>query len=636
MFAFRFNRRKVKLSLITFFCMLSFFGQVAFGYSLEIREMIVDIVVDEENAYEIKERIIVDFNDANMHGIFREIPTKTYYGKGVRVSGVKVTSHPYDSSWSGDYINIKIGDPDQYARATEIYDLQYRYAIGDDRNTELDEFYFNIIGPEWQIPIHKTVFSVEMPESFDASKVNFTSGYFGNTDTTEVQYEIIGNKIVGSLDQTLNPGEALTIALPLPEGYYTEVIPDGQQIDNFAKTFYISFPLLIALAVWIMFKWGKDKQMFPTVEFYPPEGLTPLEIGYIYDGQVDVYDITSMLIYWADRGYLRIIEEEEETGLIFKKMKTRITLEKIMDLPLEAKSFERIYFNDLFDTYGYDGRVEIDSLKEKFYQTVSKVKSELHKSFKGRSIFSHTGTLAMLLIGLIGIVLLCFSFLPAFNALGPYSTGFTFLFGAIASVLLSSMVILSSNMFKLSKTRLPSEKAKMIVSSVVSGGIGLVIIGGVLLVTDVGVMSWIGALLAILCFYMAPHAEKRSDLGIGWLAHLIGLKSFIENAEKPRIKMLVDENPNYFFNILPYAMVLGVTDQWAKQFEDITLENPQWYSSGQSGRMFSAAYFATHMNESTRDIGRTMASAPASSSGGGSFGGGSSGGGSGGGGGGGW
>ena len=101
--------------------------------------------------------------------------------------------------------------------------------------------------------------------------------------------------------------------------------------------------------------------------------------------------------------------------------------------------------------------------------------------------------------------------------------------------------------------------------------------------------------------------------------------------------MLVNEDPEYFYHILPYAMVLGVTDQWAKNFEGITISDPDWYSSN-SNRSFSSIYFVNRMNTATRSVGSAMASRPATSSSGsgGSFGGGSAGGGSGGGGGGGW
>ena len=101
-------------------------------------------------------------------------------------------------------------------------------------------------------------------------------------------------------------------------------------------------------------------------------------------------------------------------------------------------------------------------------------------------------------------------------------------------------------------------------------------------------------------------------------------------AEKPRLEQLVMEDPEYFYNILPYTYALGVSSKWMKKFEDIALEAPHWYYGYTS---FSTRSFNSFMNSTYSSISIAMTSSPSSS--GGSRGG-SSGGGSGGGGGGSW
>lgn len=94
------------------------------------------------------------------------------------------------------------------------------------------------------------------------------------------------------------------------------------------------------------------------------------------------------------------------------------------------------------------------------------------------------------------------------------------------------------------------------------------------------------------------------------------------------------EDPTYFYNILPYTYVLGVSDKWIKKFESISLQAPSWYDSPNAFDMVS---FGTFMNSTMVSAQSVMSSSPSSDSGGGgSSGGGSSGGGSGGGGGGSW
>ena len=116
------------------------------------------------------------------------------------------------------------------------------------------------------------------------------------------------------------------------------------------------------------------------------------------------------------------------------------------------------------------------------------------------------------------------------------------------------------------------------------------------------------------------------------LGKLNGFKNFLDTAEKNKLESMVMENPTYFYDILPYAYVLGVSDKWIKQFETISLQSPAWYDSPTA---FSSVHFCTFLNNTMSSAQRSMSSSPSSSSGG-SSGGGSSGGGSGGGGGGSW
>jgi len=141
-------------------------------------------------------------------------------------------------------------------------------------------------------------------------------------------------------------------------------------------------------------------------------------------------------------------------------------------------------------------------------------------------------------------------------------------------------------------------------------------------------------LLSFLC-------QKRTATGVKYYGHLLGFKDFLNLAEKDRINALVEENPKYFYDLLPYAMVLGVTDKWSKRFESIVNTPPSWYSSDTGTGTFSTIVFLNTMNSMTTSMNQSMLSRPSNGGsgggfGGGSFGGGSSGGGFGGGGGGRW
>jgi len=129
----------------------------------------------------------------------------------------------------------------------------------------------------------------------------------------------------------------------------------------------------------------------------------------------------------------------------------------------------------------------------------------------------------------------------------------------------------------------------------------------------------------------------RTKEGVLAREHILGLKSYLQVAEKDRLKFhnAPDKNPKTFEKFLPFAMVLGVEKEWAKQFEGIYNTNPSWYSDPSMGN-FSAVVLASGLNNFGNMAQTTLSSKPSSSGGGSGFSGGSSGGGFGGGGGGSW
>lgn len=146
----------------------------------------------------------------------------------------------------------------------------------------------------------------------------------------------------------------------------------------------------------------------------------------------------------------------------------------------------------------------------------------------------------------------------------------------------------------------------------------------------------IGFAIAVVSFLFSFFIRQRTDKGHEIKQKINGFKIFIETAEKERLETLVSENPAYFYNILPYAYVLGVSDKWIKQFESIAIEPPVWYI----GNDFNTIRMFAFINYTMRSASHSLTSAPERSSSGGGFssggGGGFAGGGVGGGGGGSW
>ena len=145
-----------------------------------------------------------------------------------------------------------------------------------------------------------------------------------------------------------------------------------------------------------------------------------------------------------------------------------------------------------------------------------------------------------------------------------------------------------------------------------------------------------GAIIVGFSFIMPRLTIK----GVNLLYQILGLKEFIKRAEKDRLERLSQEDPILFDRVLPYAMVMGVADEWAEAFRDLYRNPPTWYeASSWSTTSFYTALLVTDLGEGLRIMGDTFSSSPprtSAASGGSGFGGGFSGGGFGGGGGGTW
>ena len=89
----------------------------------------------------------------------------------------------------------------------------------------------------------------------------------------------------------------------------------------------------------------------------------------------------------------------------------------------------------------------------------------------------------------------------------------------------------------------------------------------------VGIICIVGI---ILCINFLP---KKNAYGNEVFGKIIRFKRFLKTAEKPKLEALVANNPTYFYDILPYAYVLGLLNKWINKFETISISPPGWYDN---------------------------------------------------------
>jgi uncharacterized membrane protein len=166
-------------------------------------------------------------------------------------------------------------------------------------------------------------------------------------------------------------------------------------------------------------------------------------------------------------------------------------------------------------------------------------------------------------------------------------------------------------------------------------GVGADVVGAVLvaigLIFTISLMVAFGAGIFISCafwFLFAIIMPRKTAHGREMFRRSRGYELFISKAEKHKQRFF--EKKNMFNEILPYAIVFGLTEKFANAFAAMGLD-PQSHSWYVGSRPFNAAVFGAHVASFSGSLSSAMATAPGGSGfGGGGFSGGGFGGGGGG------
>ena len=613
----------------------------------------IHITVNENNTLNIKENIGAYFN-VSKYGIFRKIPLRneivrldgTTEKNRAQISNIKV-NNKYSSYNERGYKVIKIGNPNYTLTGQQYYQIEYLYNLGKDKSKEYDELYFNLIGNEWDTVISNITFTIVMPKTFDASKIGFSSGIKGSTDSSSITYNVHDNVITGNYKGELEPSEGLTVRCELPEGYFVNA---GLKINKIYYIIYVIPILLLLISIFIWYKYGRDNKVVETVEFYPPEGFNSLEVGFLYKGAAENQDVTSLLIYLANKGYIKISETEEKS--LFSEIKGfKITKLKEYD---GNNINEKMFLNGLFqkkpsilsllnkdaEQTTTDDINEVTSidLYDNFYITMNRILHNINTKENKNKILEKSATNKTIFIVLMIIATYCLITIPPIFASGNieniliglifpgigFSVLFAFLFGKPRTIYVNGKPTKSSF----------GTKMFGLVWGLGFGGIPwLVIVFPTLKEEPIYIIGYIIGLICVLGMILCiKYLPKRTPYGNEMLGRIIGFRNFLETAEKDKLESMVMQEPTYFYNILPYTYVLGISNKWIEKFETITMQAPSWYDSSSA---FDMVAFGTFMSATMASAQKAMSSSPSTSSTT-SSGGGSSGGGSGGGGGGSW
>ncbi len=574
--------------------------------------------VSEDNIFHVEETIDVTFNEPR-HGIYRYIPRRNEIE---RLDGtkdmikaeidVKSCSDPYVLEGDvSDNETIRIGDADKEITGQHTYTISYDMKWGNDRVEGADEFYVNLVGDGWDVPVRNLSFTIEMPKEFSDTGDNI-GFYYGATKESKIDgilYSFDGKTIRGELkDNDINPGEFFTVRIQLEDGYFLQRESEFPTSGLIAVILSIVF-LLVSFLIWS--KFGRDKPIVEVVEFYPPDGLNCAEIAYVYKGECGVKDVIPLIIELAEEGCIEIVQNDKNgKGFMFRILKSYEGEDEAKRTMLEELS-------------KYGETVTEEEIKNKFYTTIGKITTQIRQTMNKKVFFRNSHWLRLITIP--------FAIVPVYLGMfgvisGYWDDGIAFLAQSLLFFLLMPMVLFVFN-----------ERHK-VVSKAISGTIGIVVIALYIIIiapaiTYTGWFCWIvfgvTTLGEILQFMFFRIMERRTDYGTEITGKVRGFRNYLMTAEKAQLEARVESDPEYYYRILPFTYVLGITDAWVKRFEGIVMEPPSWYRDDVN-IAFDLYVFNHFMNDTISSAQSAMTSSPGGSDSGGGFSGGGGGGGGGG------
>jgi len=563
------NKTKKLLFLQAVFLGVFLFG-IRFANAEVIRSFDSEINVQKDGSVLIKENILYDFENEDKHGIFRDIPLTNSKGEKIDLEVLSV-----QDSAGLDY---------QYSKSKSSGVLNIK--IGDPNTL--------ITGKHNYIINYKLIGAISYLEAIDEIYWNVTGNdwkviiekasakvmlpdsvtpkqkdcYLGSSGDT-TKCIMIGESFTTSKE--LGIGEGLTVAVGFAKGVVAEL--HAKEDPLWLKTVKKFWPLLVPIIVFlIMFKrWyknGRDPKMSDTI-------ITEYDANGLtpLEASTILKQKIETKSFSAELIYLAIngyikISESQEKILGIFSSKD-YTLTLLKDFSDIRNEFDRKLLKSVFDNSSVGDTVSIADLKDKFYKDIPEISKSIRNSMITNGYYTNLPDITSSIV----IGLFMFIFIMVFGSAMGTTIG--------TPILLTFICLLSTG---------------------------------------------------IIFLVFAKLMPAKSIEGMKKMNHLLGLKKYIEVAEKDRINFhnAPEKKPEIFEKLLPFAMIFGLEKKWAEEFANIYTTPPSWYSSTTP---FSTRAFASSLGSFGSMTSNAMVSSPSSS---GSGGGGFSGGGGGGGGGGSW
>lgn len=419
-----------------------------------------------------------------------------------------------------------------------VHTVELSYTLSDGLTVAENVYTLNIpLLENLPLPLEDFSFTVSFP-STPEGQFALSSDYYGDGIESKLEVQVIDNALVGSATEPLYDGERIVLTYLGDRAMFCDYSAPTLSLN------YLQIALigLIGLSVVYYLLALMPRFSGRMRIFAPPEGLAAGDIGTCLTGCG--MDLTMMVFSWAQMGYLTICMDAGG----------RVRLEKRMDMGSERSSFEIRVFEKLFDRRQ---TVDASSLHYALLCRKTAKKSPL----LGQIYASRSGNpkiVRFLAVGagaVSGILL----------SQGVYTAGAgTFLLAAalgLACGLFSHAVLTVGSSLPLGNRQSLRLGALCAVLWLIVGalcGDKLSAIAMVAYELIIGLAAAVGG--------------RRSEVGRQYVAQIHGLKRHLTAGSIFDIQLCQQKNEDYFFDLMPYALALGVEKRFARRFGKIKPE----------------------------------------------------------------
>ena len=354
------------------------------------------------------------------------------------------------------------------------------------------------------------------------------------------------------------PAQAgLTIQLLLPNNFFdTNYLPH----PLYYVTIAVSIVAVIGIIL-LLLSHKFHKKEIVTVEFYPPKNCSAIDVAKVYRGKVRAKDFTALILEWASKKLIKIELVDKKTVKLVK-LQDFPKIENIPDELVKSKLNE----HELFDAFFAGGDTFVAKKNKVIKNT--KLAEASRKIYKQDESVTKKCLLLRLAVSVLAV-------LPIFFLIIWYED---FVGGAFLNFIILVFPIIA--LIVLTYTPIPWW-FKILWCGLFGGAPLGIMIYSMLIPYDFLYLSIITTIIFIVGFCIAPLVKVFTEFERSMRGKVIGFKNFLKVAELDRLNMLVQDDPEYFYHILPYCYIFNLTDKMEEKFKSLNIEYPE-YLNGNS------------------------------------------------------